>query len=48
MTHVSIKSLLSVAIVGLGAAAVAGCGDEIPSGAVAKVGDATITQDEFD
>jgi foldase protein PrsA len=48
MTHVSIKSLLSVAIVGLGAAAVAGCGNEIPSGAVAKVGDATITQDEFD
>jgi foldase protein PrsA len=48
MTHASIKSLLSVAIVGLGAAAVAGCGNEIPSGAVAKVGDATITQDEFD
>lgn len=48
MTHASIKSLLSVAVVGLGAALVAGCGDDIPSGAVAKVGDATITQDEFD
>jgi foldase protein PrsA len=48
MTHASIKSLLSIAVVGLGAAVVAGCGDEIPPGAVAKVGDATITQDEFD
>jgi foldase protein PrsA len=48
MTHASIKSLLSVAVVGLGAAAVVGCGNEIPSGAVAKVGDETITQDEFD
>jgi foldase protein PrsA len=48
MTNVLIRSLLSVAVVGLGAAAIAGCGDDIPSGAVAKVGDATITQDEFD
>jgi foldase protein PrsA len=48
MTHALIRSLLSVAVVGAGAAAIAGCGDEIPSGAVAKVGDATITQDEFD
>ena len=48
MTHALIRSLLSVAVAGVGAAAIAGCGDEIPSGAVAKVGDATITQDEFD
>jgi foldase protein PrsA len=48
MTNALIRSLLSVAFVGVGAAAIAGCGDEIPSGAVAKVGDATITQDEFD
>jgi foldase protein PrsA len=48
MTHASIKFLLSVAVVGVGAAAVAGCGNEIPSGAVAKVGDESITQDEFD
>jgi foldase protein PrsA len=48
MTHALIRSLLSVAVVGVGAAAIAGCGDEIPSGAVATVGDATITQDEFD
>jgi foldase protein PrsA len=48
MTHLSIKSLLALAVVGLGTAAVAGCGNDIPPGAVAKVGDATITQDEFD
>jgi foldase protein PrsA len=47
MTH-AFKFLLSFAVVGLGAALVAGCGNEIPSGAVAKVGDSTITQDEFD
>jgi foldase protein PrsA len=48
MTHALIKSLLSVAVVGIGASAVAGCGDELPTGAVAKVGDESITQDEFD
>ena len=26
----------------------AGCGNDVPTGAVAKVGDSTITQDEFD
>jgi foldase protein PrsA len=35
-------------VVALGAAAFAGCGNDVPAGAVAKVGDATITQDEFD
>jgi foldase protein PrsA len=48
MTHAWIKSLLSVAVVGLGAAVVAGCGNELSSGAVAKVGDEEITQEEFD
>jgi foldase protein PrsA len=48
MTHVAIKSLLSAALVGLGAAAFAGCGDELPSDAVAQVGDETISQQEFD
>ena len=48
MTHASIKSFLALALTGLGAAAMAGCGNDIPPGAVAKVGDATITQDEFD
>jgi foldase protein PrsA len=47
MTH-ALKSFLALAVTGLGAAAIAGCGNEIPPGAVAKVGDSTITQDEFD
>jgi foldase protein PrsA len=47
MTH-ALKSFLALAITGLGAAAIAGCGNDIPPGAVAKVGDSTITQDEFD
>jgi foldase protein PrsA len=50
MTHASIKFLLSVLVLGLGGALVAGCGDsdELPSGAVAKVGDETISQEAFD
>ena len=48
MTHALKKSILALAVVGLGAASFAGCGNDVPAGAVAKVGDATITQDEFD
>jgi foldase protein PrsA len=50
MTHASIKSLLSVLILGLGASVVAGCGssEDVPSGAVAKVGDEEISQEDFD
>jgi foldase protein PrsA len=48
MTHASIKSLFALALVGLTALVVAGCGNDVPPGAVAKVGDAEITQDEFD
>jgi foldase protein PrsA len=50
MNHASIKSLLSAALLTLGAAAVVACGgsDSVPSGSVAKVGDEEITQDEFD
>jgi foldase protein PrsA len=50
MTHASIKSLLSVLVLGLGAAVVAGCGsgDDLPSGSVAQVGDETISQEDFD
>ena len=36
---------VSSSLVGLGVAAVAGCGNDVPTGAVAKVGDTTITQD---
>jgi foldase protein PrsA len=48
MTHALKKSILALSAVVLGAAAFAGCGNDVPAGAVAKVGDATITQDEFD
>jgi foldase protein PrsA len=48
MTHAPLTSLLALAAVGLGAAAFAGCGNEVPSGAVAKVGDSTISEEEFD
>jgi foldase protein PrsA len=41
-------SLLALAGVVLGVFALAGCGNDVPAGAVAKVGDSTITQDEFD
>src|SRR5918995_4807776 len=48
MTHALKKSILALAAASLGVAAFAGCGNAVPAGAVAKVGDATITQDEFD
>jgi len=48
MTHAAIKSLCAMAATGLGAAAIAGCGNDVPPNAVATVGDATITQSEFD
>src|SRR5829696_1684105 len=48
MTHALKKSILALAAAALGVAAFAGCGNDVPAGAVAKVGDATITQDEFD
>ena len=48
MTHALKKSILALAAAALGVAAFTGCGNDVPAGAVAKVGDATITQDEFD
>src|SRR4029453_16100509 len=48
MTRAFTKLLLPLAALVLGVAAFAGCGNDVPAGAVAKVGDATITQDEFD
>jgi parvulin-like peptidyl-prolyl isomerase len=48
MKHASIKSILGSAVLGLFAIAIAACGNDVPSGAVAKVGDKTITQQQFD
>jgi foldase protein PrsA len=48
MTRAFTKLLLPFAALVLGAAAFTGCGNDVPAGAVAKVGDATITQEEFD
>jgi foldase protein PrsA len=48
MTRAFTKLLLPLATLALGVVAFAGCGNDVPAGAVAKVGDATITQDEFD
>jgi parvulin-like peptidyl-prolyl isomerase len=48
MTRAFTKFLLPLAALVLGVAALTGCGNDVPAGAVAKVGDATITQDEFD
>ena len=48
MTRAFTKLLLPLAALVLGVAVLAGCGNDVPAGAVAKVGDSTITQDEFD
>jgi foldase protein PrsA len=48
MTRAFHKSLLMLTATGLAAFAVAGCGNDVPSGAVAQVGDSTVTQEEFD
>ncbi|MEA2331281.1 MAG: foldase protein PrsA [Thermoleophilaceae bacterium] len=48
MTQPWIKSLLVLAIAVLAATLAIGCGNDVPPNAVAKVGDETISQDEFD
>jgi foldase protein PrsA len=48
MRHASIKIFCALAVTGLSAAVVAGCGNDVPPNAVATVGDSVITQDEFD
>ena len=44
---ITLSSLALVAAL-LGLVALSGCGNDVPAGAVAKVGDSTITQGEFD
>jgi foldase protein PrsA len=48
MTRAFTKLLLPLAALAVGVVVFAGCGNNVPAGAVAKVGDSTITQDEFD
>jgi foldase protein PrsA len=48
MTHAPIKFTLGIAAIGLSAIAITACGNDVPSGAVATVGDETISQQEFD
>jgi parvulin-like peptidyl-prolyl isomerase len=48
MRRVPLKLLSSAIVAGLGAFALAGCGDELPDNAVAKVGDEVITRADYD
>ena len=48
MKHVSIKFTLGIALLGLSVMAISACGNDVPSGAVATVGDESISQQEFD
>jgi foldase protein PrsA len=48
MTHSLSKLAFAAATATLGAAVFAGCGNDVPAGSVAKVGDETITKKEFD
>ena len=47
MARITLKLLLPLALTGA-AVAIAACGNDVPPGAVAKVGDTEITQDQFD
>jgi foldase protein PrsA len=47
LARFTLKILLPLAVTGASIAALAACGNDVPPGAVAKVGDETITQDEF-
>jgi foldase protein PrsA len=48
MKHVSIKFTLGIALLAFSAIAISACGNDVPSGAVATVGDESISQQEFD
>jgi foldase protein PrsA len=48
MKHASIKFTLGIALLALSAIAISACGNDVPSGAVATVGDESISQQEFD
>ena len=48
MARITLKLLIPLALTAAAAALVSACGNDVPPNAVAKVGDETITQDEFD
>jgi foldase protein PrsA len=48
LARLTLKILIPLALTGVSAAALTACGNDVPPNAVAKVGDETITQDEFD
>jgi foldase protein PrsA len=47
LARITLKFLLPLAVTGMSLAALGACGNDVPPGAVAKVGDETITKDEF-
>jgi foldase protein PrsA len=47
LARLTLKILLPLAVTGASLAVLSACGNDVPPGAVAKVGDETITQDEF-
>jgi foldase protein PrsA len=47
LARITLKILLPLAVTGVSLVAIAACGNDVPPGAVAKVGDETITQDKF-
>jgi foldase protein PrsA len=48
LARTTLKILIPLALLGVSTAAIAACGNDVPPNAVAKVGDETITQEEFD
>jgi foldase protein PrsA len=47
LARITLKFLLPLAVTGMSLVALGACGNDVPPGAVAKVGDETITKDEF-
>jgi foldase protein PrsA len=47
LARFTLKIMLPLAVAGASLAVLSACGNDVPPGAVAKVGDETITQDEF-
>jgi foldase protein PrsA len=48
LARTTLKIIIPLALLGISATVVAACGNDVPPNAVAKVGDETITQEEFD